>query len=155
MSSSIDKKLMTSVVVLFLLLSFQATLFADSMDLVGSLTEKLGISSEQATGGAGAVFSYAKDNLEADDFATVAKGVPNMDGLLAAAPEADSGSALGKVGGMLGGKDSKLGSLASLTSSFDSLGIDPDMVSQFLPIVYDYVGGASGEKAMGLLKGLF
>ena len=142
-------------VILTLLMMAQTSVYAGGMDLVSSLTDKLGVSSEQATGGAGAIFGYAKDNLDADDFASIAEGIPGMDGLLSAAPKAESESTLGKVGGMLGGSDSKLGGLASLTSSFDSLGIDPDMVSQFLPVVYDYVGGASGEKAMGLLKGLF
>ncbi len=155
MHISIDRNFVLGFAALVVLLSFQATSRAGDSDLVGSLTDNLGISSEQATGGAGAVFGYAQDNLEADDFASIAKGVPDMDGLLAAAPEADSGSALGKVGGLLGGSGSKLGGLASLTSSFDSLGLDADTVSKFLPIVYDYVGSASGDKAMGLLKGLF
>ena len=149
------RTLCRQIAILAVFLIFQASVYAGGMDLIGSLTDKLGVSTEQATGGAGAIFGYAKDNLDTDDFASIAQGIGGMDGLLSAAPEADSGSTLGKVGGMLGGSKSKLGGLASLTSSFESLGIDPHMVSQFLPVVYDYVGGASGDKAMGLLKGLF
>ena len=78
-----------------------------------------------------------------------------MDSLLGVAPKTDSDSTMGKLGSMLGGSGSSLGGLASLAASFDKLGLDPDMVSQFLPLVYDYVGSASGEKALGLLKGLF
>jgi len=138
---------------LLLLLSIQAN--AQVGDLVSSLTDQLGISSEKASGGAGAIFDYAKKNLSADDFSSIAKGIPGMDNLLGAAPKGDSSSMLGKASSMLGGEKSSLGGLASLASSFDKLNLDPEMVSQFLPIVYDYVGSASGEKAMGLLKGLF
>lgn len=139
--------------VLLLTLSFHTT--AQAGDLVSSLTDQLGISSEKASGGAGAIFDYAKKNLSADDFATIASGIPGMDGLLGAAPKSDSGSVMGKVGNMLGGSGSSRGGLASLASSFDALNLDPEMVSKFLPIVYDYVGSASGQQALGLLKGLF
>lgn len=124
-------------------------------DLVAQLSDQLGISSEQVKGGAGAIFDYAKDNLSADDFATIASGIPGMDGLLGAAPKADSGSLTGKLGGMLSGDSGSLGGLAGLASSFESLGLDADMVSKFLPIVTDYVGSMSGDDAMALLKGLF
>jgi len=155
MQNSIYRKAIRTFSVLLLLVSFQATAQAGTSDLVGMLTDQLGVSSEQATGGAGAIFDYAKDNLSADDFSTIAKGIPGMDGLLGAAPEADTGSAMGKVGNMLGGSDSSLGGLAGLASSFESLGLSPDMVSKFAPIVSDYVGKMSGDQAMALLQGLF
>ena len=69
-------------VILTLLMMAQTSVYAGGMDLVSSLTDKLGVSSEQATGGAGAIFGYAKDNLDADDFASIAEGIPGMDGLL-------------------------------------------------------------------------
>jgi hypothetical protein len=136
-----------------LALSVQSNIQA--ADLVSSLTEQLGISSEQATGGAGAVFDYAKKNLSADDFATISKGIPDMSSLLASAPKVDTNSALGQVSNLLGASDNSLGGLASLTSSFDSLNMDKSMVSKFLPAVYEYVDSVSGEQALGLLKGLF
>lgn len=138
-----------------LLLTFSLPAQAGSSDLVGMLTDQLGISKEQAAGGSGAIFDYAKDNLSADDFATVAKGVPDMDGLLSAAPKQESSSALGKASSMLGGSDSSVGGLASLASSFETVGLDADMVQKFLPIVSDYVGSVSGDQAMALLTGLF
>jgi hypothetical protein len=56
---------------------------------------------------------------------------------------------------MLGGSGGSLGGLASLASSFETLGLDADMVQKFLPIVSDYVGSVSGDQAMALLAGLF
>jgi hypothetical protein len=62
---------------------------------------------------------------------------------------------MGQLGGMLGGSGGSMGGLANLASSFEALGLDPDLVSQFLPIVQKYVGQVSGEDAMALLAGLF
>jgi len=144
-----------SMGVLLFMLTFQTTAQAAGSDLISMLTDQLGVSTEQAAGGSGAIFDYAKDNLSADDFSTIAKGVPDMDGLLSAAPTGESSSALGKASSMLGGSDSSLGGLASLASSFESLGLDADMVQKFVPLVSDYVGSVSGDQAMALLKGLF
>ena len=149
---NIRRTVLRSIAVLLFLVSFQATAYAQGADLVQTLVDQLGISGEQATGGAGAIFEYAKDNLSADDFASIAQGIPGMDQLLEQAPEPENSSALG---GLLGNADSSLGGLAGLASSFDSLGLNADMVSKFMPIVSDYVGSASGDQAMALLKGLF
>lgn len=138
--------------VLLFLVWFQTSAQAQGPDLVQMLTSQLGISGEQATSGAGAIFEYAKDNLSADDFSTIAKGIPGMDQMLEMAPEPENSSALG---GVLGNADSSLGGLAGLASSFESLGLDADMVNKFMPIVSDYVGSVSGDQAMALLQGLF
>ena len=134
---------------------FSSPLFAGGSDLVSMLTEKTGVTKEQAAGGAGAIFDYAKNNLSADDFSSIASGVPNMDSLLSAAPEKDDSSAMGQLGSLMGDKGGSLGGLADLAGSFESLGIDPEMVQQFLPIVEQYIGDVSGADALGMLKGLF
>jgi hypothetical protein len=144
-----------SICVLLLLMSFHTAAQAQVEDLVQTLSSQLGISGEQASGGAGALFDYAKNNLSADDFATIAKGIPGMDGMLMMAPEPENSSAMAKAGNMLGGADSSLGGMAGLASSFESLGLNADMVSKFVPIVSDYVGKMSGDQAMQLLQGLF
>ena len=141
--------------VLLFLVWFQTSAQAQGPDLVQMLSSQLGVSGEQATSGAGAIFDYAKDNLSADDFSTIAKGIPGMDQMLEMAPEPENSSAMGKAGSMLGGADSSLGGLAGLASSFESLGLDADMVNKFMPIVSDYVGSVSGDQAVALLQGLF
>lgn len=142
------------ILLLLTLLSFQATA-QDDDDLVSLLTDELDISSSKARGGAGAVFAYAKDNLDDYDFTKIAEGIPDMDSLLDAAPEADRDSRLGRMSNRLNDFDSSMGGLAKLADSFDQLNIDPEMISDFLPVVYDYVGSASGERAKELLKDLF
>jgi hypothetical protein len=55
--------------------------------LTDTLVKKLGISSEQAQGGAGALFQLAKSKLDAGQFAELCKAVPEMDSLLSSAPK--------------------------------------------------------------------
>jgi hypothetical protein len=156
MINRIFRNALRSVFVLLILTSFQVTAQAQGEDIIQTLTSQLGISGEQATGGAGALFDYAKKNLSADDFASVAKGIPGMDSMLIMAPEPENSSAIAKAGNMLGeGADSSLGGMAGLAASFESLGLNADMVNKFVPIVSDYVGKMSGDQAMQLLQGLF
>lgn len=165
MINRVCRNALRSACVLLLLMSFHTAAQAQVEDLVQSLSSQLGISGEQATGGAGALFKYAKDNLSADDFATIAGGIPGMESMLIMAPEPEDASAMGngsetsstmgKVGNMLGGADTSLGGMAGLASSFESLGLDAGMVGKFVPIVTDYVGKMSGDQASQLLQGLF
>ena len=63
-----------------------STASATASELVGALTQKLGVTEQQATGGAGAMFGLAQSKLSPDNFRQVARVVPGMEGLLQAAP---------------------------------------------------------------------
>jgi hypothetical protein len=139
--------------ILLLMLSFQT--FANADNLVNMLTEELDISSSQAQKGAGAIFEYAKDNLDRDDFATVAKGIPSMDSLLDAAPEADRDSGVGRMSRRLNDFDRELGGRAKLVDSFDQLDMDPEMIIDYLDVIYDYLYTSSGEEAVDIMQDLF
>jgi hypothetical protein len=143
-----------AILLLLTLLSFQTNAQEDD-DVVSLLTDELDISSSKARGGAGAIFAYAKDNLDDYDFDKIAKGVPDMNDLLDAAPEVNRDTRFGRMSERLNDFDSSMGGKASLADSFDQLDIDPEMISEFLPVVYDYVEEASGERAMELLEELF
>jgi len=138
---------------LLLMLSFQIVANAD--DLVNVLTEELDVSSSQARKGAGAIFEYAKDNLDRDDFATVAEGIPTMDSLLDAAPEADRDSRFGRASRRLNDFDRDMGDRAKLVDSFDQLDMDPEMIIDYLDVIYDYLETASGEEAVDIMEDLF
>ncbi len=120
-------------------------------DLTGMLVSQLGVTQEQAAGGAGSILNYAKQSLSPDDFSKVASSVPGIDSLLGAVPSAGGG--LGGVAGALGG--GSLGGMAAVASQFSSLGLKADMVKQFTPIILDYVKGTGGSDVMKLLGGIF
>ena len=128
-------------------------------ELVGQLTNQLGITPQQATGATGTIFSLAKSRLAPAQFSKLAAAVPGMNGFLKAAPAAapnaagttDPLSALGGAG------NSQLGSATSavqLATSFKSLGLSPAMATKMMPILQNYVGARGGSSTAGLLTGL-
>ncbi len=121
-----------------------------SPELVGMLTKQLNVTSDQATGGAGALFGLAKDRLKPEEFSQVSGAVPGMDEFLKAAPKQGSGSALGSLGSALSGGT---GGLASVAGAFGSLGLSPDMVSKFIPIISQFVQSKGGSGVASLLMG--
>lgn len=127
---------------------------AADLGLVDLLSNQLGVSKDQAQGGAGSIFQLAKKNLGSADFSSIAKAVPGMDKMMGAAPKTEEkSSAFGNVSSMLGGNPNKLQGLAGLAGSFKELGMSGDMVGKFTPIILDYVKNMGGEGTMGLLKG--
>jgi len=129
--------------------------YAGTLELASLLVDKLGVTEKQAEGGAGALFQNAKENLSTDDFKKVSDAVPGMDQYLNATPsKSDAGGALGKLSS-LGGSAGKLGSLAGLGDAFSQLGMDSSMISEFAPVVMEYVQSKGGDSVAGLLKGLW
>jgi hypothetical protein len=114
----------------------------DAAGLLNTLGTQLNITPEQAVGGTGAMLGLAKNQMKAADYSSLAKQVPGLDML--------SGSnALGGInglGGLLGnssGKQSALGSVkttSDLNSAFSALGMNSSMVSQFAPVILQYLG---------------
>ncbi|MEW8489334.1 MAG: DUF2780 domain-containing protein [Candidatus Thiodiazotropha endolucinida] len=136
-------------------LLFLSSTAVSTNSLLDSLTSQLGITTEQAAGGAGALFELARNRLTNEDFSQIAAVVPDLDSLIAAAPslsDATSGAGAGAVASMLGG-ESGLGNLAGLATSFSQLGLSPDMIGQFTPIVLEYLQQAGGGTVMEVMKG--
>jgi hypothetical protein len=127
---------------------------AADMGLTDLLTSRLGVTKNQAAGGAGSIFQLAKQNLSVGDFSTIAKSVPGIDRMISAAPKIEKRSgALGNISSMMKSSSNKLSGITGLTSSFEKLGLTGDMVSKFTPIMLDYVKNKGGEHAMNLLRG--
>jgi hypothetical protein len=114
------------------------------------LMKELNVTQEQATGGAGALFGLAKSRLKPEEFSHVSDAVPGMDGFLKAAPKQEGGSALGSLGSVLSGGS---GGLASVAGAFSSLGLSPDMVSKFIPVITKFVQAKGGASVASLLMG--
>jgi hypothetical protein len=121
-------------------------------ELVGQLTKALSITPAQASGGAGALFGFAKSRLAPADFTKVAASVPGIEGLIKSAPAGSKNSALGGVSG-LGNSLGSLGGLASLASPFKKLGLPPEMIAKFVPMLTKYVESNGGASVAALLSG--
>ena len=125
---------------------------ASTADLISALTDQLGVTQEQAEGGAGSLFAAAKDQLSADDFSALASKLPGIDSLIGSAPATggDSGgssSLLSSAAGMVG-----MDSAAKLAEQFSALGLTADDVQKFVPIVLDYAEKLGGAETLNLLK---
>jgi hypothetical protein len=124
-----------------------------SPELVGQLTKQLSVTPKQAAGGAGALFGLAKTKLPADQFSQVANVVPGMDGLLKAAPKVKQSAAANAMGSMTGALPGGLGGLGSVASQFKTLGLSPDMVTKFVPVMTQFVQTKGGAGVADLLAG--
>jgi Protein of unknown function VcgC/VcgE (DUF2780) len=109
--------------------------------LTNTLTSQLGVSSQQASAGVGSMLNYAQGRLSPEQWSTVSKSLPGADTYLKSA-----GDALGA---------GKITSAAGLDSAFTKLGMSPDMVKKFAPIVSDYAGKYGSAAAKSLLTGVF
>ena len=130
---------------------------AQDSSLVNLLVQKLGITEAQAQGGAGALFNMAKEKLSPQEFGQVADTVPEMDALLQSAPQKSGGLSemLGKGSSLFGGETKQnLEGAMGLASSFSQLGLSPDMVNQFVPVMLDFVQSSGGDTVKNLLAGV-
>jgi hypothetical protein len=143
-------KTMTLLSTLFLLFTFASFSLAGEDELINSLTKDLDITDEQAKGGAGALFNYAKESLTEEEFDQVAGAVPDMSGYLDAIPALGGSST-----GMLGKATQSLVGMPAVTAAFDKLGLSQEMVGMFTPILVDYVDQKGGEAVGGLLQKVF
>ncbi|MBL8496547.1 DUF2780 domain-containing protein [Nitrosomonas sp. JL21] len=116
--------------------------------LVDILVHRLGVSPQQALGGAGAIFQLAQGKMNPQAFTSMSQSIPGMSTMLAAAP-ASSGANLTSMAGGAGGT---LGGAAALASSFKQLDLSPDMVGKFIPVVTNYVRQSSGKASADMLQ---
>jgi hypothetical protein len=144
-----------NLIIMFLIL-FGAVnpVSADVMSLLAQLTDRLGVTEEQARGGAGAIFDYARQKLSPGDFSQVTDALPGVDSLVDSAPQSSAlTNKLGSSVSSLGGQSGSAAGLASLTDSFAKLGLNDKMVNEYVTVILDYAKSEGGETVMNLLKG--
>ncbi len=127
---------------------------ATQASLVDTLVKQLGVSQTQAEGGSGALFQMAKQSMTDAAFSKVSQSVPGMDGLLAAAPkpqpQSETANLLTGLANATG--NNTLSNAANLVNTFQQLDMSKGMVSQFTPILVDYVKKNGGEMTANLLQ---
>ncbi|MDP5255603.1 MULTISPECIES: DUF2780 domain-containing protein [unclassified Vibrio] len=99
--------------------------------VVEALTSQLDVSSAQATAGSGALFALASSQLSAENSSELSSLVPGLSSLQSSVP----------------GLSSMATSMGSVTQIFESLGMDASMVSQYAPVLLQYLsnqGASSG-----------
>ena len=134
-----------------------------AMDLVKMLTSQLGVTENQAAGGAGSLFNMAKGMLSETEYGQVAAAIPGINDLIAAAPAVSESTA--KKSDKMSGLTQGLGSLtkavdsagkyAAVYDQFKQLDLNTDMVSQFVPVLLSFAESSGGESVMNTLKSVW
>ena len=134
------------------------------MSLVETLIEQLGVSNEQAEGGAGLLLQLAKEKLGAGDFSQLNDLIPDdIESLITKAPAAAGGDASGGLMGMVGAAAEalgvgdaagKLGDLSALTGGFEQLGLDAGMLTKFVDAVMEFLKSKGGDQIVAILQSL-
>ena len=122
------------------------------MELIQMLVQQLGVSDEQASGGAGLLFKLAQEKLSSGDFSQMEGAVPGVENLISSAPQA--GGLAGALGGLVssfGGGGSQLAGLAELAGGFKNLDLDSGMIGKFIPIVLSFVQSKGGDALKQML----
>jgi len=136
-----------------------------TMDLVKMLTSQLGVTEPQASGGAGSLFNMAKGMLSEEDFGQVSGAIPGIGDLINAAPEVSESTAGAGTSDKMAGLAKGLGSVtkavegankyAAVYDQFKQLGLNTEMVSQFVPVLLSFANSAGGESVMNILKSVW
>ena len=128
------------------------------MELVQHLVKTLGVEEEQARGGAGLIMQLAKEKLDDQEFAQVSQALPGIDTLIPASPAKQSGGLMGALGNLTGGMSSgggvvsNVSNMATLAAGFSKLGMDPTMISKFMPTILSFAQTKAGGQVVGLLS---
>ncbi|HCE1919716.1 DUF2780 domain-containing protein [Vibrio parahaemolyticus] len=108
---------------------------AESSPLTELLTSQLPVSTEQAAGGSSALIALAQSQLSQQNSTELQSLIPGLSNLKGAQ------SLLGNIE-----------SLNAVQSAFNALGLDPSMISQFVPVILGYLNEQGASE--GLLKSL-
>lgn len=126
------------------------SIVSGQIGLTDILAQQLGVSQQQALGGAGAIFKAAQASMDPQAFTTLSQSLPGMDTMLEAAPVIQN--PLSGLSSMVGDAGGTLNNATSLAASFQQLNLSPDMIGQFVPVVTDYVRNTSGQVTADLLR---
>ena len=124
--------------------------------LVETLTSSLGVNTEQASGGMGAIFNYVKNNVSTEQFGQLAQSVPSIDSLVNQMPDISkiSGGSSEGLGGLLDKASEYSDSLKAINTvknQFESLGLDVGMISSFVSTAKSYLDTEQGQEAKKVL----
>ncbi|GAA4089609.1 DUF2780 domain-containing protein [Zhongshania borealis] len=125
------------------------------IQLLPLLTQTLGISTAQATGGMGALLQTAQSLLSGGDFSVIANAIPGVSGLLGAAPAVSASANGGLLGGamkMATDASPSLKAGAQLVSQFKSLGMGAEMIPKFSDVSSNYLKQSGNTEASTLLS---
>jgi len=120
-------------------------------ELIDQLTKSLGITGQQAEGGAGVLFKAAKDKLGPAEFDGLLGGVPGLNDVMKKAPAAGGGLG-GLLGGLAGAVGGNAGLIATVVGGFGKLGLKPEDAKKFVPVILTFLQTKVGPDVVSRLE---
>ncbi len=135
-----------------------SSMMQTGMQLLPLLTQTLGVTGAQASGGMGALLQAAQSLLSGSDFSVLASAIPGAETLLKAAPAVAEMSS-GGLGGMMnsamtmaGEQSASIKAGSQLLGQFKSLGMGAEMIPKFSEVGSTYLEGNGNTEASALLS---
>ena len=122
--------LLIAVALIPLVLSGCASTGAIDDSKLGKLASSLGLSSEQAQAGVGAMLRLSEERLDPAGYSKITSVIPRADEYIALAQR-------------LGAFQGAVANASGLSSAFGKLGISPEQAAKFIPEVTGYVSSAA------------
>jgi hypothetical protein len=122
--------------------------------MVSNVVGSLGVTQTQASGGLGAIFNYAKENISSDKYNQLTSALPGVSGLLESVPDISNMTSEGSLGGILDKAASYNDSLKAINDvkkQFEALGLKPEMITEFISKAQSYLDTSEGQQAKQLL----
>jgi hypothetical protein len=115
--------------------------------LTDVLMQRTGLTQAQAQSGMGVLLQLAQNRLQPKEFAQLEQAIPNVQNLLSAVnPEM-----LNDLVQLASGSGGTISNLITVVSLFKQLGMTPEQIQQFVPLVLDYVNTKQGATMAKLL----
>jgi len=124
------------------------------VNLIEQLMEELGVTRQQAEGGAGLLLGFAQQKLDGDQFVEVADSIPAISDIIGKAPRGEIAAGrpsrviLSRLFGGLGG-------LYMLAVAFDGLGLDKLQLRKFVEVLLRHFCEKGGAKVEESLRATF
>ena len=118
------------------------------------VSNKLNISSQEATAGLGAILNQAKHNLSTRQFSEITNYIPNINQLLAATPhiKTENFSGLTSLLGKTSQTSNLLQSTETLVKQFKAAGLSTNMITQISMLLVDFLSSHGVDGTTELLK---
>jgi hypothetical protein len=121
-------------------------------ELIDMLTKNLGVSGQQAEGGAAVLFKAAKDKMGGAEFDQLLSGVPGVGDLLKKAPASGGGGLGGMLGGLASAVGGNAGTIAAIVGGFGKLGLTTDHAKKFVPVILEFLKAKAGPDVVAKLE---
>jgi hypothetical protein len=121
-------------------------------ELVDLLTRNLGVSGNQAEGGAAVMFKAAREKLGATEFDQLLSGLPGLQDLMKKAPASGGGGLGGLLGGLAGAVGGNASAIATVVGGFANLGLSTDHARKFAPLILEFLKSKVGPDVVTKLE---